>query len=372
MWRLRKALYGLKQAGHQWYLKVRELFEDLGLLRCEYDQGVFHLHLPEFSIIVAIHVDDCTLVASSPAVMDRFKKEIEARFEISDLGEVRWLLGFKIHRDRQARTISLMQGSYIDTLLDRFSLVNANPSSTPLDPHFNLHLPITDSMHSEMRQKPYSQLVGSLMYAAIGTRPDIAFATSTLAQFMSDPAPIHWEAAKRVLRYLKGTKGHSLTYGGEISEVVGFTDADWGSQDHRHSISGHVFLFCGGAIAWSSRKQPLIALSSTEAEYIACSDATRELLWLQNFISDITIPLQNPTTLFCDNQSAIRIATTDVIHSRTKHIDIRYHFIRLSIETQVIDLIYCPTKEMLADIFTKALPRVQLEYLVEKLGICQA
>ena len=369
VWKLHKAIYGLKQAGHQWYLKVRELFEDLGLMRCENDQGVFYLHLPEFSILVAVHVDDCTIVASSLDVMKHFKHEIGLRFEVSDLGEVRWLLGFEIHRDRHARTLSLSQRSYIDTLLDRFNLKDANPVATPLDPHTNLYLPITDSMRSEMRQKPYSQLVGSLMYAAIGTRPDIAFTTSTLAQFMSDPAPFHWEAAKRVVRYLKGTQDYSLTFGGEILDLIGYTDADWGSQSHRHSISGHVYLFSGGAISWSSRKQPIIALSSTEAEYIAASDAVRELLWLRSFISEITIPIRHSITLLCDNQSAIQIASNGLINARTKHIDIRIHFIRNIIESGVINLVYCPTDQMLADIFTKALPRPRVEYLAGKLGL---
>ena len=227
-------------------------------------------------------------------------------------------------------------------------------------------------MRSEMHQKPYSQLVGSLMYAAIGTRPDIAFATSTLAQFMSDPAPFHWEAAKRVLRYLKGTQDYSLTFGGEILDLIGYTDADWGSQSHRHSISGHVYLFSGGAISWSSRKQPIIALSSTEAEYIAASDAVRELLWLRSLISEITIPISHPITLLCDNQSAIQIASNGLINARTKHIDIRIHFIRNIVESGVIDLVYCPTDQILADTLTKALPRPHVKYLAGKLGLRQA
>ena len=370
--RLLKAIYGLKQAGHQWYLKVKELFEDLGLQRCEYDQGVLYLHLPDLNLIVAIHVDDCTLVANSLAVMNRFKGELAARFEISDLGEVRFLLGFEIHRDRRARTISLSQPGYIDTLLARFNQIDANPTPTPLDPHTNLYLPITNLMRLEMRQKPYSQLVGSLIYAAICTRPDIQFAISILAQFMADPAPFHWEAAKRVLRYLKGTRDYSLTFGGDLTDLTGYTDADWGSQAHRHSISGFVFKFCGGAISWGSRKQPLISLSSTEAEYVAAFETVRELLWLRFLISEITIPITHSITLYCDNQSAIRIASTGLINPRTKHIDIRYHIIRQVLNSDSVTLEYCPTKDMVADILTKALPRPRLDYLVEKLGLRRA
>ncbi|KAJ3474890.1 hypothetical protein NLI96_g12195 [Meripilus lineatus] len=224
-------------------------------------------------------------------------------------------------------------------------------------------------MRQEMCHKPYSQLIGSLMYAAICTRPDIAYSTSTLAQFMSDPSPTHWEATKRVLRYLKGTKNLVLMFGGDLTDLTGFTDADWGSQAHRHSISGSVFMFCGGAISWSSRKQLLIALSSTEAEYIAASDTAHELIWLRNLISEIILPITNSTVLFCDNQSAIRIATSSLIKTRTKHIDICYYFIRHVHESGTLTLEYCPTDEMVADIFTKALARPQLEYLVERLGL---
>lgn len=370
IWRLLKALYGLKQAGRLWYQKICELFDEIGLSRSCHDFGVFFLFLPGIIIIIVIHVDDCTLVTNTKRIMDDLKKQLGARFEIVDLGEARWLLGFEIHRNRATRTISLSQASYIDTVLDRFHMTDAYTLTIPMDPHVTLHgLELTDDERREMARKPYARLVGSLMYAAIGTRPDIAFAVSTLAQFMANPAPVHWEAAKRVLRYLKGTRDLRLTFGLSTDGLTGYSDADWASQPHRHSISGHVFLFTSGAITWSSRKQPIIALSSTEAEYIAASDTTRELLWLRALFAELTSSSPASIPLFSDNQSAITIAKNGLLNARTKHIDLRYHFIREVLDSGRATLDYCPTNDMVADLLTKALVRRKVDFLAGLMGL---
>ena len=252
-------------------------------------------------------------------------------------------------------------------------MTEANPLSTPLDPNTNLFAyEISDDIRTEMRTRPYSKLIGSLMYAATDTRPDISFAVSTLARFMSDPHSVHWDTAKHVLCYLKGTKNLRLTFGLNKNGLIGYTDADWASQAHRHSISGSVFLVSGGAISWSSRKQPIIALSTTEAEYIAASDASRELLWLCALTSELNFSSDSPTTLFCDNQSAIKVAKNGLLHACTKHIDICYHFIRETILNGHLDIIYCPTSEMIADVFTKALPSSKLNFFAELLGLFSA
>ena len=375
VWKLNKALYGLKQAGLMWYRVVCKLMDDIGLLRSKHDPGVFFLAIPDVFILVVIHVDDCLIVTKGTDTMLAFKDQLRRRFEISDLGEARWLLGFEVLRDRPARTIALSQRAFVDTMLTRFRMTDAHVLSVPLDPHVNLfQYELTDEEREEMKQCPYAQLVGSLMYAAVGTRPDIAFAVSTLSRFMSNPARIHWEAAKRILRYLKGTREYKLTYGPTKEALSGYTDADWASQAHRHSISGYAFLFNGGAISWRSNKQPIVALSSTEAEYIAASDSSREAIWLRYLASELTgTPLSKPTLLRCDNQSAIKLVdNSDMFHARTKHIDIRYHFIRELVDDKKIRLEYCPTNEMAADLLTKPLPRARLAALSFTLGLRQA
>ena len=232
--------------------------------------------------------------------------------------------------------------------------------------------PTDQTEAARMAKTPYRRAIGSLMYAAVATRPDISYAVSTLSQFLENPGETHWEAVERVFRYLAGTRGHALTYGGEKQELTGYTDADGSSQDHRRAISGHAFIIDGGAISWSSRKQELVALSTAEAEYIAATHAAKEGKWLRRLTGELFGPNEEPTTLYCDNQAAITLATTDNFHARTKHIDIRYHFIRHKVETGAFKLIYCPTDDMVADILTKALPGWKVKVHTTALGLRSA
>jgi hypothetical protein len=216
-----------------------------------------------------------------------------------------------------------------------------------------------------MRGVPYREAIGSLMYAALGTRPDISFAVSFLSQFMQNPGRAHWEAVKRVFRYLKGTKDTCLVIGGTGKGLEAFSDADWASQEHRHSISGYVFTIGGGAVSWSSKKQVIVALSTTEAEYIAATHAAKEALWIRMFLAEIARPLKKPTTIHLDNISAISITKNDEYHPRTKHIDIRYHFIRHAVQERLLHIDYVPTEDMAADMFTKGLPRHKVLHMNE-------
>ena len=186
---------------------------------------------------------------------------------------------------------------------------------------------------------------------------------------MQNPGHAHWEAAKRLLRYLKGTRELWLTFGREQRGIEGFSDADHGGQEHQRSISGYVFLFDGGAVSWSSKKQTIVAQSSTEAEYVALAHATKEALWICMLLSNLLSPLTAPTILFGDNLSSISLAKNDAFHSRTKHINIQYHFICDIIEKNLIELQYCPTGEMAADGFTKPLARQKVEKMAELIGL---
>ncbi|OJT15063.1 Retrovirus-related Pol polyprotein from transposon TNT 1-94 [Trametes pubescens] len=237
VWRLLKALYGLKQAGLLRYCIICALMSEIGLTRSEYDPGVFHLITQDVVIIIDIHVDDCFLVTNSKLVMVSLKAQLAQYYEIVGLGEARWLLGYEIQHDRSARTVSLSQATYINTMLTRFNMTDARPVSVPLDPHTNLfNYTLDNNERAEMRNWPYTQPISSLIYAAVATRPDISFVTSTLARFMADPVTIHWEAGKRVLRYLKVTRDYVLTFGSTSDGLVRYTDADqWGSQAHHAS-----------------------------------------------------------------------------------------------------------------------------------------
>src|SRR5271168_5375642 len=208
------------------------------------------------------------------------------------------------------------------------------------------------------------------MYAAMGTRPDNVFATLTVAQSSENPGWIHWEAVKQIFCYLLRTKKLELVYGGDKRGLVGYVDADGASQEHRRAISGYVFMVDGGAVSWSSKKQELVMLSTAEAEYVAQTHAAKEAIWLRRLLTEIFKSVETPTTLFSDSKSAIALAQDGHYHARTKHIDIRYHFIRYIIEAGTIKLIYCPTDDMTADILTKALPSVKVKHFATALGLC--
>lgn len=229
--------------------------------------------------------------------------------------------------------------------------------------------PSSPAEAAHMKSVPYREAIGSLMYASVATRPDITFAVSTLSQFLDNPGEAHWDAVKRVFRYLAGTKEFALTFGTEHHDLVAYTDADGATQEHRKAISGSAFLIDGGTISWSSRKQEIVTLSTAEAEYVAATHAAKECIWLRRLLDELSPHIPTPTTLFCDNQAACKIATTDNFHARTKHIDIRYHFIRQTIEDGTLDIVYCPTDEMVADALTKVLPRWKVKGFASALGL---
>ena len=291
---------------------------------------------------------------------------------MTDLGACTWLLGLRLNRNIIEKTISLSQIAYIEAIVSHFNFDDLKPSSIPIDPAQPLtraQCPTTLTDCARMQNIPYREAVGALMYVSMGTRPDITFATSTVAQFMDNPGWIHWEAVKHIFRYLKGTKNLELVYGGVKKESEGFTDADGASQDHRRAISGYVFMVDGGAVSWLSKKQELVTLSTTKAEYMAATHTAKEAVWLRRLFGDIFQAPTEPTTIFSDNQSAIALAHSGQYHARTKHIDIRYHFIRYIIEASSIKLIYIPTNQQTADTLTKALPSTKAKHFATEMGL---
>jgi hypothetical protein len=370
--KLLRSLYGLKQAGFEWSEELEKFFLDAGFRRSQIDQAVYYRRSEDEHMVVTVSVDDMAITSKYLKHIQHFKDQLHERFEISDLGELTWLLRLKIERNRQARTITLSQMAYIDTILARFQMQDAKSAQTPMNPGTVLSIDQCPSTHAEcedMKDVPYQQAIGSLMYAAVSTRPDIAFSVSTLSQFMRNPGRAHWEAVKQVIRYLKATKDAKLTLGATDAGLKAYVDSDWASQPHRHSISGYVVLLNGGPVAWSARKQPLIALSTAEAEYIALTSVAREVLYLQLLIGELYDPIDEPTPVNCDNQAAIALATNNKFQSRTKHIDLRYHFVRAHVRNGVFDLRYCPTDENIADAFTKALARPRFQNLRLKMSL---
>lgn len=253
---------------------------------------------------------------------------------------------------------------------------SANPKATPADPNSHLTIsmsPTTESGTFAMRKIPYREAVGCLMYLTIVSRPDIAFAVGQESRYCENPGPAHWETVKRILAYISSTRKQGLFFSGSRQPLNGFSDADYGGYlDHRRSMTGYIFTHNGGPVAWCSRRKTCTTLSTTEAEYVAASETSKEAIWLRHLLQNIDLAKQNTVKIHCDNQRAIQLVRNPVFHGRTTHIDIRYHFIRDQLESNKIDIIYIETKMQIADILTKPLATPLFERLRDQLGVIPA
>jgi Reverse transcriptase (RNA-dependent DNA polymerase) len=329
-------------------------------------------------VVVLVYVDDMTVAGPKLVDVVEFKSKLGEVLDITNIGELTHILGIEITRDRQARTIRLNQTAYVREILNRYRMSDCAPVSTPLvmkDKLTAAQCPMTAEEKQAVQEyangASYPERVGSLLYAT-QTRPDCQYAVATLAQFSSNPGRAHFEAVKRVLRYLKGTAHFGLTLGGSGDgvDIIRWTDSDWAQDtDTRRSVGGFVFEVAGGSVSWSSKKQPTVALSTVEAEYMAAANATKEAIWLRTLLQDLGFTQVQATTIWGDNTGCIALAHNPIAHSRAKHIDIRHHFIRERIASDEINLVSCSTKDMIADIFTKALPRESFEKFRDALGV---
>ena len=360
--KLVKAIYGLKQASRCWNAEVHATLLRLGFKQLHGDPCLYVLRQGDSIIILFLYVDDMGIASNSPELRMHIIKSLQAEYEIKDQGELNWILGMKVTRDRPSRTLRLDQSQYITSVLSKFGMDQCKTVSTPALPGTQVtkaDCPTTDEQKQEMVAVPYKSLAGSLLHAVNGTRPDICFATNILCRYMSNPGPAHWSAGKRILRYLAGTSSLGLQFSAQPSDsprLCGFSDADWGSDpDHRHSTTGYVFFMAGAPISWATKRQPTVALSSMEAEYMAATAACQEALSLRSLLQEIGLS-QVTVPVYIDNQGAIFQAQNSVVNARSKHIDIKHHFVRECLEQGHVDAKWIPTKDQIADILTKSLP----------------
>ncbi len=259
-------------------------------------------------------------------------------------------------------------------ILAHFSFMDAKPYGSPMIPgavYSKKDAPSSPEEASHMEHTLYHQAIGSLMYTAIATHPNTSFTISALSHFLANPGNTHWEAVKHVFHYLKGTKDLQLTYGSERQDLQGYTDADGSTQEDQQAMSGYTFLINRGTISWSARRQELITLSTAEVEYVAATHAAKEAKWLHKLFGKLFPHLLDlPMTLFLDNQSVIKLTTTDNYHAWTKHLDQLYHFIHNLVSKQVIKLVYCPSEDMVMDTLTKALLKWKVVAHASSLGMC--
>ena len=368
--RLKRSIYGLKQSPRCWNHALDSRLKEMGFKQTSSDPCLYVQSDSEgVMFLVAVYVDDIILGGRSEAKMNAVKKELSHTFEMKDLGLLHHFLGVKVIQDPDTGTIWMGQPTYTEKILLRYGMHNSKPVSTPVNTEVKLIAGEgTDDMCD---QQLYQAIVGSLLYLSTKTRPDIAYAVSCVARFCAKPTKEHWTAVKRILRYLKGTSNLGLIYKGDIAhEVAGYSDAEWaGDIGDRKSTSGYIFLLGGAAISWKSCKQTCVALSTAEAEYVALSAAAQEAMWLQRLVSDLLNKSIQETVIFEDNQSAICLAKNQQVHGRSKHIDIKYHFVRDMVEAGRLELVYCASEDMIADMLTKGLSTKQFEKLRELSGV---
>ncbi|KAE8889209.1 Retrovirus-related Pol polyprotein from transposon TNT 1-94 [Phytophthora fragariae] len=371
---LLQSLYGLKQASRVWNETIDKHLKSMGFKPADADPCVYTRGEGEDECIVCLYVDDMLVASRQKAVITSVKAGIAEKFRIKDLGRARFILGIEIDYDMERRTLGISQKAYTESIIKKFGQENAKPCLTQLEP--GVQLPKADELQTEedkakMKSKPYRSLVGSLMYLACGTRPDISVAVAKLSRFLGNPGEKHWDAGIKVVRYLLKTKDVGIVYDGLLgTQLEAYSDADWaGNRDDRRPVSGMLLMLCGAPVVWRSTFQKTLALSSTEAEYVALSDCVKECVWMRRLLKDISAEQVGATVIYEDNQGAMALAKNVGYQARTKHIDIRYHFIQEKVVSNEVELEYVDTKNQLADFMTKGLSSKTLRYLMMRSNV---
>ena len=329
---------------------------------------------PQGLTFVFIHVDDGIIASTDHNEVIRLKNDLYIAFKMKYIGSPNVFLALEIIRNREKREIYLSQKGYLQRVLIKFKMENSASVTCPMLQSICLRKLEEGENQTDA---PYQQVLGSLMYAMVATRPDLSFVIQDLSRFMSYPGNEHWKALKTVLRYIRGSVNLVLKLGGrnttskQIFRIEGFADADFARDlDTRKSVTGYAFFFNNSLISWASRKQSIVALHTAEAEYIATSAAGNEAIWLQWLLTDMDLPIENEAIrIWSDNKAGIAIANDCIVNHKTKHIDIRIHNIWDRIEKKQISLQYIPTKENIADLFTKPICGEQFRYLRNKLNL---
>jgi len=366
--KLKKTLYGLKQAPKEWYDVLSAAMVKLGFSCSPNDAALWYQDLPSGRVWVLHWVDDLQVAHRELAEVVKVKEGLLKMFKGKDLGETTRYLNMEVERDRAAGTLKMSQPLNVQALVGKLGLENGNPRQLPMSAGAEVQAWVEgDSKLEDV--KLYSEVVGGLLYLSCCTRPDICYAVNTLARYMSRPTVRHFELVKGVVRYLLGTRDVGITFGSGDS-VEGYTDADFAAcKDTRRSRSGMVFVSHGGAVHWASKLQPLVTLSTAESEYVAGAYAAREAVWLGRVAVELQLLNVATVVLKCDNQSALHMAKNPADTSRTKHIELRHHYLRQCVQSGVIVMQFVPTDDNLADMFTKGLARDKLRGFLKGLGL---
>jgi hypothetical protein len=374
---LKRSLYGLKQSARQWYKRCARILIRMGFRQVPTDPCVF---IRDDGAIIGVYVDDLLILTpkGKTRILQRIKDDLRREVKIKELGKVEKILGVRVIRNRKRRTVDLDQSGYMRKFLHEFGMQaeKARPTSIPINGGKAFRK--TQMADEVADQRLYQRQIGSMMFAMVYTRPDIALAISKLSQYMSNPGDHHAAAAKGVLRYLRSSVDLCIRYGptrDSHERVLGYTDSSYADcPDTRRSTLGYIFVLGGGPICWGSRRQRSVSSSTTEAEYMAISQSSKQAMWIRQFLTDIRRTgyigkNAYSMRMYEDNQSTIVITKEAQINERTKHIDVAAHYVRELVRRQQLDVRYKHTTKMLADLLTKPLTKEVFLRLREKIGL---
>ena len=375
--KLKKSLYGTKQASRDWYCTLHTFLTEIGFKRCQKEYCLYVKEIDGNLILVLVYVDDLKMSADCLADLIDLKNQLSERFEMKDLGEIDYFLKMEIKRDRKKGILSISQAKYIRDLCARYSEWNFPECETPDSTTVKLVPERNMEEASIYAQKfPYRSLVGALLYVARATRPDIANAVRELSKFLTCYNETHWKAALRVLEYLKRTVRYGIVYvkitlqGESTFEYMIYSDASFGDQNqNRKSVLGQCCMALGSVLSYRSSVCPNVTVSTLETELVSSSESIREGRWFQMLLEELKIETNRRPVVYCDNKGTIDTIIRPGNFNGTKHIDIRHLYAREQHELGNIEMKFCPTEVMIADIFTKALPRNQFCMLRDMLGV---
>ena len=369
---LQKSLYGLRQSPHLFNKKVDTFLKSLDFVPCQADPCIYSYNKNGTRFMISIHVDDMLVAGNDRAKLDNLKAKLHAELECKDLGPVTYFLGINVYRDRVNKRLYLSQEHYLESLLEKFGEVG-NPCKTVLPADWKPRA-ASDEEFDLAKDKPYPALAGSILYAATVTRPDLAFAASLLCRFIGKWSLDHWKAAKHLLRYIRGTTDLALTFDATAGKraLLGWADADWGGcLDTRRSTTGFVLNTYGGVVSWKSRRQPTVALSTTQAELLASTEAGKEAVWLRQLLADLELgPADGEAvSIMNDNSGAIQLAKHQHGFKLNKAFDMRAQWIREHQDAKIIVLDYVNTNANRADLLTKSVTAERTRQLRNLLGL---
>nr|GEX69890.1 retrovirus-related Pol polyprotein from transposon TNT 1-94 [Tanacetum cinerariifolium] len=376
-WELVKLLKEKRVISCKWLFKVKDGIPGVesNRYKARYVVRGFDQREDGSFLYLVLYVDDMLIAAPNKDQIGELKDQLSNEFDMKYLGAAKRILGMKIRRNRKMGKRTLSQTDYISKVLKKFNIISCKPVPTPLAPHLKLsshECPKFEEDKEDMSRVPYSSAIGSLMYAMVYTRPDLAHAISVVSRYMHNPGKMHWEAVKCIIRYLKGTSNIGLSFEkGRASPngVVGYVDSDYaGDLDARKSLSSHIFSHCGSAISWYSSLQAITALSTTKAEYISSTEGVKEAIWLRGMVNEFGLP-QEVLVVYCDNRSAMHLTKNNKFHSKTKHIEVRPHFVRDIVEKGEVIVDKIHTNDNPADTLTKVLTPTKFKHCLDLVGI---